>query len=285
MEPLPWYQNRQAVIATMHQKEDVIAPLFAKAFDLSTVVPPTLNTDRFGTFTREVERQGSQLEAARAKAQAALEQTGETLAIASEGSFGPHPSLPWVAANLELMLLLDQHHGFEVHATHLSLETNYAHGDVATLDEAIAFVEKAQFPSHGLVLSSTLEADAVRVKGIRDWQVFKQAFEKLLAIAPTGQVHIETDMRAMHNPMRMQVIRQATEQLIQKLQQTCPACHTPGFSVIETLAGLPCQWCKTPTQLPFQEVLGCPHCDYQVTQKMPNHPPFADPGCCAVCNP
>lgn len=280
-----WFHNRKTVIATMHRKEEVIAPLLTNAFSLVTIVPSEFNTDQFGTFTREIQRQGSQLEAARAKAKAALDITGETLAITSEGSFGPHPSLPWVPANSELVLLLDQHHGFEVHATLLSLDTNYAHGDVATLDEAITFCKKAKFPGHGMVLSSTIEDDTLRVKGIRDWEVFKQTFEQLLAIAPTGQVHIETDMRAMHNPTRMQVIRQSTEQLIQKLQQACPACHTPGFSVIKTIAGLPCQWCKTPTQIPFQEVLACSNCNHQVTRKIQNQLPFADPGYCTICNP
>jgi len=285
MEPLPWYQSRQAVIATMHQKEAVIAPLFTKAFGLSLVVPPDFNTDRFGTFTRDVERHGSQLEAARAKAQAALVQTGETLAIASEGSFGPHPQVPWVSANVELILLLDQHHGFEVHATHLSLETNYAHDDVATLEEAIAFAEKAKFPSHGLVLSTTAQPDAVRVKGIRDWDSLKKEFERILAIAPTGLVHLETDMRAMYNPTRMQVIQQTTEQLIHKLQQPCPRCHTPGFAVVETVPGLPCQWCGTPTHLPIHEILSCQTCEHQVTQQIAHQPSFADPVCCPVCNP
>ncbi len=281
----PWHHNRKAVIATMHQKERVIAPLFTEAFALSTVVPFEFDTNRFGTFTRDIERPGSQLETARAKAEAALSITGETLAIASEGSFGPHAKFPWVAADLELVLLLDRQHGFEVHATHLSLETNYAHKDVETIEEAIAFAKKAQFPSHGLVLSSTAKPDAVRTKGIEDWEVLHTEFEKLLAIAPSGKVHIETDMRAMYNPQRMAVIQQATEQLIQKLQQTCPACHYPGFSVIKTISGLPCQWCSTPTSLPLKEILGCQHCEHQVEQMMPSGQAFADPGRCFVCNP
>lgn len=269
----------------MHQKEAVITPLLTEALGCSTVVPPRFNTDTLGTFTREIERQGSQLDAARAKARAALEITGETLAIASEGSFGPHPQLPWVAANSELVLLLDLHHGFEVHATQISLDTNYAQRQVATLDEAVAFADQVLFPSHGLVLSSSAHPDAARVKGIQSWDVLKQVFARMKAMAPTGQVHIETDMRAMHNPSRMQVIHQATEQLIQKLQQTCPVCNTPGFSVIEIIAGLPCQWCSTPTSLPLHEVLGCQRCDHQVTRTPPQGPALADPGSCPVCNP
>ena len=63
----------RTVIATMHGKERVIAPLLAEALGLDCLVPSAFDTDRFGTFTREIARTGSQLDAARAKIAAAFE--------------------------------------------------------------------------------------------------------------------------------------------------------------------------------------------------------------------
>ncbi len=281
-----WHVHRTAVLATMHHKEQVIAPLFAAELSIPITVPP-LDTDRFGTFTREVERPGTQLEAARLKAKAALATTGETLAIASEGSFGPHPQFPWVASNREIVLLLDTQHNFEVYAEHCSLETNYAHADVSDLAEAIAFAEKVQFPSHGLAITPHPDDSNPQpiCKGITDWTVFQEQVTAKLQASTNGLIHLETDMRAMVNPTRMQVIQHTTQLLIQKLKRTCPACHCPGFDVVKSIPGLPCGWCQTPTALILAEIHGCQHCTFQETLPRPHGTDFADPGQCPQCNP
>jgi hypothetical protein len=287
MEKRDWYCDRTAVLATMHAKEQVIAPLFAAAFSLPIVLPPSLNTDVFGTFTREVARPGSQLEAARRKAEAALAATGLTLAIASEGSFGPHPQCPWVPCDRELVLLMDRQHNFEVVVDHFSLETNYDQAEVGGVEEAIAFAERARFPSHGLVVMSSPVAggEPVILKGITDWAVLTQQVQALLQTSPNGLVHLETDMRAMVNPTRMAVIEAAAQLLIQKLQNTCPSCDCPGFAAIELVPGLPCGACAFPTALIQSEIHGCQHCDFRQTFKVPQSGQFADPGDCPICNP
>ncbi len=58
-------KGRKIVIATMYKKEQVIAPLIKKHFDVEIVVPKQFNSDKFGTFTRDIKRAGNQLEAAR----------------------------------------------------------------------------------------------------------------------------------------------------------------------------------------------------------------------------
>ncbi|WP_228024433.1 DUF6671 family protein [cf. Phormidesmis sp. LEGE 11477] len=125
MTALSLFTNRVAVIATMHHKEQAIAPLIEPALGVRTLVPTDFNTDAFGTFTRETKRPADQLATARLKAKAVLELTGERLAIASEGSFGPHPQIPFVACNRELVLLLDLEHELEIVGEALSTETNY----------------------------------------------------------------------------------------------------------------------------------------------------------------
>jgi len=54
------FSDRLAVLATMHQKERVIAPLLERELGIKVIVPPDFNTDIFGTFTREVKRPGTQ---------------------------------------------------------------------------------------------------------------------------------------------------------------------------------------------------------------------------------
>lgn len=67
-----WFQNRVCILATMHKKEQAIAPLLEKELEVKVVVPEAFNTDIFGTFTRDIKRLGTQLEAARLKAKKAL---------------------------------------------------------------------------------------------------------------------------------------------------------------------------------------------------------------------
>jgi hypothetical protein len=67
------FTNRVAVLATMHQKERVIAPILEENLGIKVIVPENFNTDAFGTFTREIKRPGNQIEVARLKAEKALE--------------------------------------------------------------------------------------------------------------------------------------------------------------------------------------------------------------------
>ncbi|MEG4641299.1 hypothetical protein QUB23_32890, partial [Microcoleus sp. Aus8_D4] len=97
--------NRTAVLATMHHKERVMAPILKRELGVKILIPADFDTDAFGTFTREVKRLGTQIEAARQKAAKALEMAGETLAFASEGTFGPHPMMPYLPANREIVIL------------------------------------------------------------------------------------------------------------------------------------------------------------------------------------
>lgn len=67
------YKNTVAVLATMHAKERVIGPILRDELGLIVGLAMGVNTDQFGTFSREVERTGSQLDAARAKIAAGFE--------------------------------------------------------------------------------------------------------------------------------------------------------------------------------------------------------------------
>ncbi len=280
-----WFGNRPVILATMHHKEQAIAPLFAQALGLSVKVAPHFDTDAFGTFTREIPRPGTQIETARQKVQTVLEQTGDSLGIASEGAFFPDPLLPWGACDREILLLLDREHNLEIVAEVVSRNTNYAQQTVKTVEAALDFAQQAGFPTHGLVVMEQAQQSPKQavLKGITTEADLIPAVEHLLQ--QQGSAHVETDMRALYNPTRMQVIAEVTQRLIQKLQQTCPSCACPGFDVVEQVPGLPCGWCQRPTSLIWQEVHQCVQCGYRET-KVPAHGlTTADPGHCPTCNP
>lgn len=123
-----FFENRKIAIATMHGKEQVIAPVLQESLGIEFVVPQQLNTDQLGTFSGEVERLLSPLEAARKKCLMAAELTGATLAIASEGSFGPHPAFYFLPADEEIVLLMDLENKWEFKAKKISTETNFFYG-------------------------------------------------------------------------------------------------------------------------------------------------------------
>jgi hypothetical protein len=88
-------QLPKIAIATLHQKERWLAPALSQIFDPDWQVVPW-DTDSLGTFSGETERIGGPLPALEAKLQAALEHSDCPWVAASEGSYGPHPSFPWV---------------------------------------------------------------------------------------------------------------------------------------------------------------------------------------------
>lgn len=276
-----FFANRVGVIATMHQKESVIAPLLEQQLNIKTIVPVNFNTDSFGTFTREIKRQGTQIEAARIKAEKVLQLTNETLAFASEGTFGPHPVLAYLPCNREIVLLLDKTNHLEIIGQTLSTETNYNHQIVKDLEAAFNFASKIGFPKHGLIVRID---NTEIIKGITTEKELTEAVESSLKQSPHG-IQLETDMRAMYNPTRMKNIERATRDLIQKLQQLCPNCSYPGFDVVEYKKGLPCAICHLPTSLTLAEIYQCKHCDFRQEVLFPNNLEKAEPSKCPYCNP
>lgn len=281
------FEGRTLVVATMHQKERAIAPLMTQALKLNAIVPSNFDTDRFGTFTREIKRWGTQVEAARQKAKTALEITGESLAIASEGAFFPHPAFPYICCDREIVLLLDAINDLEIIAQEIATETNFAHQTIDSIDRALEFAQKIGFPEHALVVmfEENAQDKAEIFKGIASERRLSEVLEYVLHHSPTKTAHLETDMRAMHNPTRLQVIARATENLIQKIKQRCPQCSMPGFDIVERETGLPCSLCLAPTSLIKTEISICQKCQFKQTNDFPNNLRFADPTYCEYCNP
>lgn len=286
------FAGRVAVLATMHRKEQVIAPILQQELGLEVIIPPRFDTDRFGTFTRDRSRPDSQLATARLKAQAVLEITGASLAIASEGAFCPHPDLPLLPCNRELVLLLDQAHNLEIVGAALSTQTNFQSQAIHSVAEALEFAHKVGFPDHGVVVMATPEPQEPEqiIKGITDLQELTTAVTQMLERSkrwspPLPRIHLETDMRALYNPTRMQIIAQATQDLAAQAKSLCPACGTPGFTITARQPGLPCAWCHALTNLTLSVTYTCSKCSFTQSQMYPDGKKVADPAYCQWCNP
>ncbi len=274
--------KRHIVIATMHSKERVIAPLMRDAFQLSCSVPE-LNTDVFGTFSGEVKRLNTAIEAARKKCAAALEISRADLAIASEGSFGPHPHIPFAQANEEIVLLHDLKYGLEVVGRHLTHETNLNGRFISSLEAAMQFAEEIGFPSHGLIIREQDAQSSIIAKGIVDIASFCAILTQ--RFRNQDEVWIETDMRAHFNPTRMRAIEKATSKLIDRLKSNCPQCHMPGYWITNYRKGLPCSLCHFPTQSVLADVYTCTSCGYSEEKMFPRNKQLEDPMYCDICNP
>ncbi len=242
------FGDRLVVIATMHRKELAIAPIVQTSLGVKVTVPQDFNSDLFGTFTRDIDRPANQVETAKLKAEKSLELIEADLAIASEGSFFPHPMLG-IPYNREIVFLLDQKHNFTVYGEFLSTDTNFRHQEISSYEQAYDFALKVGFPDHAIVLmqDATTSAKEAIYKGITSEDLLKESVHELLKQSP--QIHIETDMRSLYNPTRMNNIAKATEDLVRKLQQLCPNCGFVNFDVVERRKGMSCELCGLPTQV------------------------------------
>jgi hypothetical protein len=280
-----FFAGRAGILATMHGKEQVIAPLLCPALGITLLVPPDFNTDRFGTFTGDIPRAGSQVEALRAKALAATAQYGLTLGVASEGSFSPHPLLPFATLNLELVLLLDLDKRLELIGEAATTETNYARRAVKSFAEALEFAYQGGFPAHGMVVKvhELHNQPEDLAKGLDTEASLEQAVKLALAKSATGQVYVESDMRAHFNPLRRQCIAAATQNLVDRVYNLCPACGWPGRTTT-LVRGLPCALCGEATEQVQGVEHSCLRCGHSTYEADPSRS-RADPARCAYCNP
>lgn len=273
---------RQVALGTMHGKEAALLPSFAD-IDVHLAVPRDLNTDSFGTFTSEVKRAGTILDAARAKAKAAAALSGLPIGIASEGSYSPHPFIPLIPIGRELILWLDIRTGVEIVDMIIDESPNFAHIDVEDVNEADKFLNAIEYPQYALIVS-VVGTDVVTAKGIRDAAALSEAVRTAVTQSPCSLARIQTDMRAHMNPRRMSVIAKLGKRFVKRLMTACPQCDHPGWGWVGTAAGLCCSECNSQTQLPSHDVMGCAACGNEQLVERSNGE-RASPTFCSACNP
>jgi len=277
------FQNRKLLVATKHQKEKVIAPILEKELGVNCFVDETFDTDALGTFTGEVERELDPISTAREKCLRAMKINNCDLGIASEGSFGPHPSMFFVNADDEFLIFIDTLNSIEVIVRELSTDTNFNGKQVQNQKDLFDFADQVNFPKHGLILRKLKDENTDIHKGVTDIENLKKSFEQLYS--KYNSVYVETDMRAMYNPTRMNVIEKATQKLVKKIKSTCPQCQMPGFGITEAKSGLKCSLCGSPTNSTLSYIYVCQHCKFTKEDMYPHKKTTGDPTYCDYCNP
>ncbi len=276
------YKDRSCVLTTIHNKFHAISEPFSKILGLQ-IVECNENTDQLGTFSGEVERTGTIFEVLRKKCELGMEASGFTLGIASEGSFGSHPSLFFLPCDHEELIFIDKEKDFYLRQELSSLETNYKLKDICYENEFLEFAKAIKFPSHGVIVRPSDWGDkSIIFKGIQSIEAFKEAFYTCKSVSPNKMVRVESDMRAHMNPTRMTVIGQLAEKLAQRLSTLCPNCKIPGWGLVRLLKGLKCAECDFPTEKLKEEVFGCVKCDFEQSFRKGLNTGSEN---CAICSP
>lgn len=277
------FKGQKIALLTQHGKETVLKPALDSALGCDVQHITGFDTDLLGTFTRDIDRAGTQTNALRNKARKGMELSGLSIGVASEGSFGPDPFTGMLTWNIEQVILIDEERGLEVTGT-AQMVARCGETLAETWEQATTFALANGFPSHQMVIRSQKKNVCTFYKGIYDWTTLETRFKEAQKACADGKVWMESDLRAFANPTRMENIRRATVDLVKRLKSECPTCSMPGFWRAQNLPGLSCRACGAPTHLPRGEVWKCVWCAHSDTTFKPSTE-SAEPKHCQVCNP
>lgn len=281
MEDGVYYKKKRVLLASKHEKEKAVADPFLNELRCQICVE-NFDTDQFGTFTGEIERTLTPYETCVLKAKHAGEQWGYDLSLASEGSFGPHPSVPFIPSAHEIMVFIDRKNDWIIAEQLVSQKTNYS---MITIDQNTSldsFLKRVDFPRHALTLQ-TNSSKAVIAKGIKNLSDLHVNLQQGFQL--DQQLLLATDMRAMMNPMRMTLLSALADKLVARIKHECPGCNAPGFGFKTTQGQLPCQVCQASTSYYEKEIWGCIQCDFYELRPRADGLKYVDPGYCHYCNP
>jgi hypothetical protein len=278
------YAGQRICLSTLHGKEQALARPFAIGLGASLEVSPC-DTNRLGTFSGTVERLESALDTCRRKALLGLERTGLRLGLASEASFGPHPAAPMLPVGQELLLFIDLDRQLTVVEQRWEWRTNHAQLLLEPNANPERWLQQVGFPSHGVLARPASTERGPWHQDLCTHADLHGALEACRRADPLGQVWLETDMRAHRNPTRMRSIRRLGVSLVRRLRSPCPACGSPGWGLVETEPGLPCESCGMATERTLVEVWGCPNCSHRQRQPRRDGVLAASPADCPWCNP
>ncbi len=276
-----YYKNKRVLLASKHEKERVIRPVFLEKIGCE-IYTSDFDTDQFGTFTGEILRTQNAYETCVLKAKAAAMEASCFYSVASEGSFGPHPSNPFFASDHEIMVFVDLKNNWVIAEQLVTPKTNYKMLTLHPKTEVGPFLESVQFPSHAVILQVS-DTKEVIGKGIQDVSLLNHLIST--GFTKGNELLLATDMRAMVNPMRMEALSLLAEKLAARILTCCDACGAPGFGFISTTETLTCRLCDGPTSLHQFEVWGCVACENKEKKPRHDHLKQADPTYCNYCNP
>ena len=277
------FNERTLLIVTKHEKEKVIAPILEKELGVKCFIAENFDTDELGTFSGEIERQNDPITTVREKCVRGMKLANCDLVVASEGSFGPHPVLGFINADDEILMLIDTRNDLEIFVRELSINTNFNGQEIKTEEALVKFSDSVKFPSHGLIIRKNHGDNSEIIKGITNLSILKDTFKTFKS--KYGAAYVETDMRALYNPTRMEVIKTAAKKLADKIISCCPQCFTPGFGITSVKGGLPCSLCGFPTKSTLSHEYECVKCQYKMDKKYPHNKTTEEPTFCDICNP
>lgn len=279
------YTGSEIILTTKHSKSLAIAPAFLTELG-ATIVESNVDTDTLGTFSGEIQRQGTALECVRHKCEWGMSLLDAEYGLASEGSFGPHPSIPFIACDQEILYFIDLKRGFELHLTKISQDTNYWMQVIGSIEELEKKLVELRFPSHALIIRPNIpDSENIFFKGINSYSDLHDAIKESMVRSKDSKAWVETDMRADKNPTRMALIGELAMELSKRLATMCEACGTPGWGKVRAEVGLECSDCGSPTELTRAEIFGCAKCTYSVSLPRSDGLSTANPMYCAHCNP
>lgn len=277
------YLYKRIALTTKHDKLRLIKPAFDEYVGCE-LFEENLDTDQLGTFSGEIERVASPRETAIQKARLGMKETGLLLGIASEGSIGPDPVVPFIHSNIEHLVLVDDQNGIVISEIYRSFEITAATITASPDQDLTSFLEKADFPNHALIVRPNTQKKRSCIKGITDYERLMDAIETSSQLSPNGIVVIESDLRAMHSPSRQRNIEEVAKLLAKRVSQICPNCQIPGWGRVGYEKGLNCSECELENPDAIRhEKLGCVKCEHE---ELGNVIAFAlDPAQCQSCNP
>lgn len=280
------YHGRRASLATKHGKAVACGRPFRHALGVELIVPNDLDTDALGTFSGEIPRQGAPEAVCLHKARLGMAATGLRLGFASEGSFGPHPFVPFIPADYEILTFVDDDRGLVIIERVLSVATNFGHREARSVDELSDWLAAVGFPLHGLIVRPKSAGLGTSIdKGVTSIERLTSAIDRAAAASDEGLASVETDMRAHLNPTRMTVIRKLAFRLARRLATPCPGCAAPGFGRTGEVSGLPCEWCESATEMIRLESWNCAACSYHEERLRRDGLRRAPAQHCPHCNP
>lgn len=282
MAILDSYRGQSIALPTLHHKGALIAPTFLSTLGME-VVEVDVDTDLLGSFAGEVRRERSQLETVRRKALLGLEVSGLAFVIASEGSIGADPEIGLITSDIETIIFIDSINNLEIVESYRSFDINAHVLEYVEGMDLSAFLSKADFPHHKLIVRSEFGYSHVIAKAISTEEALLNALAeaKHLNINP---IFIESDLRAHCSPSRAKNIEITAERLTAKISSLCPECVTPGWGAVKAIYGLSCSECGQESESATRALLyGCVKCSHTAEGD-----PLAasiDPSRCNWCNP
>jgi hypothetical protein len=209
---------------------------------------------------------------------------GLSIGLASEGSFGPHPSTPFLLADTEVVVYVDTDLDYCVFDVASSISAVPPAKVIIDSDDIDSLKITKAFPEQRAIVVAEepqTKTRTVLAKGIDNVDELRDIVEHALADQP-HPVIVEPDLRAHYCPDRRKVLGAAVDRLVKRLRVSCPDCNAVGFGPLRTIPGLRCGLCGLPTTSTAVDVMGCSRCGFETEVARTGK---ADPTFCDRCNP